>query len=399
MSLKIAMILDEKFPPDPRVEREAETLADAGHQVSIWAFSSGNKNKFAELNGIQTFYQPQSSLIRKSSALAIELPVYHLLLKKSIKKFINDVNPDVIHIHDMRIAGVVFDLVKGRKKIVLDLHENRPEIMRYYPHLRKFPGRFLVKISKWKKAEKRYASLADHLITVTKEAKKYYAPYNNSITVVTNSIDFNVYNSLPVDKDIQQKYKDTYNLLYIGDLGRRRGIKECINAVEKLKYRIPKMKLILVGHSTDLPYYKKMVEDLELKDYVDFTGYQPTALLPSYLSIADIGLCPLHRNPHHDTTFANKLFQYMAFGVPQIVSDCPAQASLIEESNCGLVFTAGDVASLSYQIEKLYSNQDLRSVFKENSISALRNTWDWSLQKNHLINLYTEIENNLAHGF
>ena len=35
-SMKIGMILDAKFPPDPRVENEAVSLINAGHEVFIF---------------------------------------------------------------------------------------------------------------------------------------------------------------------------------------------------------------------------------------------------------------------------------------------------------------------------------------------------------------------------
>ena len=37
--------------------------------------------------------------------------------------------------------------------IVLDLHENRPEIMKFYHHLQKFPGKQLISTSKWKQKQ------------------------------------------------------------------------------------------------------------------------------------------------------------------------------------------------------------------------------------------------------
>ena len=66
-------------------------------------------------------------------------------------------------------------------------------------------------------------------------------------------------------------------------------------------------------------------------------GWQDESLFPSYISSGSIGISPLHRNIHHDTTYANKLFQYMSFGKPLLVSDATAQKNLIERTNSGLV--------------------------------------------------------------
>ena len=39
--MKIGMILDETFPPDPRVENEAVTLINAGHEVFLFCLTYG----------------------------------------------------------------------------------------------------------------------------------------------------------------------------------------------------------------------------------------------------------------------------------------------------------------------------------------------------------------------
>ena len=42
------------------------------------------------------------------------------------------------------------DMIIGENlPTVLDLHENRPEIMRFYPHMQKLRGKLLISIDKW----------------------------------------------------------------------------------------------------------------------------------------------------------------------------------------------------------------------------------------------------------
>ena len=98
-----------------------------------------------------------------------------------------------------------------------------------------------------------------------------------------------------------------------------------------------KIKLVIVGQNSTDGVLKKKVEELGLNKVVDFEGWQDMSLFPSYLTIADVGISPLHRNLHHDTTYANKLFQYMGFSLPVLVSDAIAQKTLIEQVNCGMV--------------------------------------------------------------
>lgn len=385
----VAMFLDEVFPPDARVEREASALVEAGYEVHLWAFTFNSKKhgQVRKHNTITVHYCYPGILTIKFGALANDFPFYTYFLKKNISSFIKKVNPDILHINDIRIAPVVYS-VRSREKIVLDLHENRPEIMRFYPHLRRFPGKYLVSPRRWKNKEIDFVKNADAVITVTEESRQHYLDYNSNIYVVTNSLSLKEFSKREIYSDILEKYQDSFTLLYIGDLGLRRGIMEAIKAVDHLRKEIKDVKLVLVGGSTDRNLYEKEIENKGLKDHVVFEGFKDPKYLPSYIKAAKIGLSPLHRNPHHDTTYANKLFQYMALGLPQVVSDCPSQANLISSTHAGLVHKAGNAEDLAEKLMDLYNSKDLREKISQDSISAMVNTWDWDKKKGNLLELY-----------
>ena len=105
------------------------------------------------------------------------------------------------------------------------------------------------------------------------------------------------------------------------------------------------------------PRLNEMVEEYECGDYVRLLGFQPESELPTYMAMVDIGVSPLKRNPHHDTTHANKLFQFMLGGLPLIVSDCTAQANLISDYELGVVFEADKDSSFIQAIQQVYLNE------------------------------------------
>ena len=72
----------------------------------------------------------------KLSALAYTVPLYTILMKIKIHQFIKDTKIEAIHIHDIRIAQSVFNANKKHNlPVVLDLHDNMPEVMKLYPML------------------------------------------------------------------------------------------------------------------------------------------------------------------------------------------------------------------------------------------------------------------------
>ncbi len=214
--MKIGMILDQTFPPDPRVENEAVELIKNGHEVFLFCLTyDDNEPKEEEIHGIQVKRFLSNTKEYKLSALAYTFPFYAMAMKKKIKKFLRNFAIEAIHVHDMVIAGTVFSVNKKMKlPLVLDLHENRPEIMQFYPHLQKFPGNFLISLQKWKKKEADFIRKADKVVVVTNEAKKELLsrctiPKENVI-VVPNTVRKSFFN-----KVVEAKTSKDFNLLYI----------------------------------------------------------------------------------------------------------------------------------------------------------------------------------------
>ena len=395
--MKIGMILDSDFPPDSRVENEAVSLIDAGHEVFLFSLSYKAFDKAEEIiNGIQVRRYRAGKLVYKLSALAYPYPFYHSLVQTKIVDFIRKNKIEALHVHDMLIAPAVFAANKDFKLfLILDLHENRPEIMRFYPHLKKWPGKFLIQPYLWEKAQGNLVKQANRVILVTEEAKDYYVQkYNlepNKVVVVPNTVHPNVFLEYPVKQEVVERFKGSFNLLYVGDTGLRRGTDIAIKAVGLLKEIIPEIKLILVGKSSEDVILKRMVSESGLGNYIIFEGWQDVKLFPSYIEAADICLSPLSRNLHHDTTYANKIFQYMGMGKPLLVSDSTAQSNVVQKENCGLVFKAGDVEEIKKAVIKLYRQPEMREAMGKAGIDAVKKRWNWKITSQHLISAYEEI--------
>ena len=386
------MILDEPFPPDPRVENEALTLIDNNFEVFLFCISYSKKkieNESHKNIHIHRIYVPE--ILRKFSALAYTFPIYHLFLKKKIKRFIERYKIDIIHVHDIRIARSVFN-IKTEKKIVLDLHENRPEIMKFYTWVNKFPGKFLVFPKIWKTFEKKYIFKSYRTIVVTDYAKRYYSENfginMQKFIIVPNTVKTEFYTEFFLKDSIIKKYEDSFTLLYIGETGKRRGLETVINSLPLLVEQIPKIKFVIVGKSNDDHYTVEQIKKLKVLEYVDFEGWKDVSLFQSYIKACKIGISPLLRNIHHDTTYANKIFQYMAIGKPIIVSDCPPQAEIIKKYNCGLIFAAEDAKSFSETVLKMYKDEKLREIMGKNAENAVKKNLNWDLKSKDLLNLY-----------
>lgn len=395
--MKIGMIIDAVFPPDPRVENEAVSLLNEGHEVFLFCLTYG-EHKMAEVNGIKVRRYATNKLEYKLSALAYTFPLYTFLMQKKIKKFIKKNKIEALHIHDIPIAQAVFNANrKPRLPVVLDLHENRPEIMKFYPHLLKFPGKHIISPKKWKSKEEEFIIKSTKVIVVTTEAKneilKRVSINPEKIIEVPNTVREDFYKEPESFLEIKNQYSNKFVLLYIGDTGIRRGLKTAIKSINKIKSTIKNVKLVIVGKNSSDTILKKIVKDLKVEEYVDFLGWKDQSLFQSYILSSDICLSPLHRNLHHDTTYANKIFQYMSLGKPLLVSNAIAQKKLIEKTNSGLVHIEKDVEDFSEKVLKLYADENLRKRLGENGKNFVRNDFSWKQTSKKLLNLYDNLSN------
>jgi glycosyltransferase involved in cell wall biosynthesis len=395
--MNIGMILDKPFPPDPRVENEAVTLIQHGHNVFLYCFDfGGNLAENETFNGINVRRVRLSRQIYKFSALAYTIPFYHLYLRKSLSKFLKNNKIDVIHIHDMQVAKSVFSVNRAfNLPIVLDLHENRPEIMKFYEHVRSKLGRLLIYPSIWKKVESEYIKKAQKVIVVTETAKQYYLDRIKTDTskfyVVPNTVRKAFYSKFKSKEKILKKYSDDYVILYLGDTGLRRGIELLIRSLKYLIKKIPNIKLVIVGKGKSDRFLESLIEELGYEPYVDLLGWQDASYFSSYIYASKIGVSPLHKNIHHETTYANKIFMYLSLGKPIVVSDCEAQAKIVEDYHCGLVFKDRDAKDFSNQILKLYNDRSLYNSLSINAEKAIKQELNWEIMSKELVRLYKEL--------
>jgi len=390
---RIGMLLDQDFPPDSRVENEAVSLIEAGFEVFLFSLAYKKQAGEENWNGIQVKRYKAGKLLYKMSALAYDFPYFHKKVKTMVEDFLVKNQIQAVHIHDMVLAKAAFQANQTLKlPVTLDLHENRPVIMQFYPHLQKFPGKWLINIKRWERAQNELLRRADKVVLVTEEAREEavksagIAP--EKVVVVPNTIHPEIFLNYPINEAVLEKFTDTFNLVYVGDTGLRRGTADLIRALPLIKQKVPNVKLILVGKSSEDVTLKKLAQELGIEENVSFEGWQDVSLFPSYIHAAHVCLSPLHRNLHHDTTFANKLFQYMAMAKPLVVSDCPPQVRVVEEAFCGLVHLAGSAEDIASKTIQVYSNKNLAGEMGKNGREAVLQKHNWNVTSSALISHY-----------
>jgi len=393
--MKIGIILDNEFTIDIRVTNEVNYLKSIGHDVHVLCPSYSKQKRFEVIDGvtIHRFYLSKS-IKNKLFGLMNILPLYEFFWITKVRIFVNEFNPQCLHAHDLYMAKIAYVGGNKRLPIVLDLHENFPAAILSYRWSSKFPHRLLSRPTAWKRKEAKYLGYASKIVVLSKSFKDTLANrYPNinpeSIFVYPNVPDVKQMSSFPIDVEIFQKL-DRFVLFYFGGISERRGIFTCFEAIKTLHKEIPSIHLLLIGpvDGHEQSTFNQYMNDPILTERVTHYKWRDIREFPSYTMASDICLSPIFRNEQHESGVANKVFQYMLFEKPLIVSDCAPQIEIVEESSCGVVFRSNDAYDLSEKIKLLYNNPTMCAEMGERGKLAVLDKYNLEVCGKQLEALY-----------
>lgn len=135
-----------------------------------------------------------------------------------------------------------------------------------------------------------------------------------------------------------------------------------------------KITFVLLGGSKE--EVEKLSRQYNYKNIL-FKERQARDLVPYYLKSADILLLPNKRGNIVSELFTSplKMFEYMASGVPIVVSDLPYAREILDEES-GMFFEPNDPNSLLSAIEKLLKDPSLATKISKHSLKEVKN-YSW----------------------
>ncbi len=394
--IRVGMLLDRTFPPDPRVANEARSLAAAGYDVHLLCLRHGRGQ--AERETWQGIHVHRASIARsfyrKASAVSLEIPAYRWFLGGKLRSFVARERLDVLHTHDLPMVAI--GLAEARRAgipLIADLHENWPAALRNYGYVRRFPGRILISPARWERHERAILPRVDRIIVVIEEAKERLLRLGlpaERISVVRNTVKADEFRGFGVDPSIAARFRGRFVLSYLGGFERHRGLETLIDATAILARSHPEALLLLIGGgSTEGPLRARALA-LGIEDRVVFEGWQPFERFPSYIEASDVCVIPHLRNDHTDTTIPHKLFHYMLLDRPVLTTDCRPLKRIVTEAECGLVVPSGDPEAMAGAAASL-ADPTLRARMGGAGRRAVIERYNWERDAAVLSDLYRAI--------
>lgn len=387
--MKILMLLENDFPPDTRVEKEAISLLEGGHEVAIASICFTDKPFVSGYRDISIYKKRISRFVYKSSAVALQFPFYFNFWIRYIREVRKDFPFDVIHIHDLPLAAVGSRMKKKMGvKMVLDLHENYPALVAASPYSTHLPGKILISVKRWRKYEKAQLHFADQVVAVVEEMADRVTALGAPAEKV------NIVPNLPSLEElhfVKEKGDENYmTLFYSGGINYHRGLQVILRALPGLVRKRDNIRLWIVGNGSYLGQLKDLARDLGVSDYIVFWGWKPHPEMFALLAKSDLALIPHLRSEQTDNSSPNKLFDYMYYEKPILASDCRSVSRILHEANCGRTYRDSDPDHFTEVCNAIIDHPDRKKMGEEGRKAVLEK-YNWSRSAKALLALYKKL--------
>lgn len=134
-------------------------------------------------------------------------------------------------------------------------------------------------------------------------------------------------------------------IMGVGRLAYQKGFDVLIRALAKLRPSQPEARLILVGDGPDRRDLEILVDNLHLRDVVDFVGFQDVAV--AWIAKADLLVLPSRYEG-----LPNVLIEALAVGTPVTATTCPGGSrEVLDDGRYGSLVSPDDVDSLANAIQ------------------------------------------------
>lgn len=344
------MAVTNDLVTDRRVMRHVAALREAGYEVSVIG---------------------RNDLVLKHCRGWLFYAEYNLKLFRSLKKE----RPDVVWANDTdTLLGSWFAAKVCRRtkaRLVMDAHELFPEV----PEIQ---HKSLIKWV-WRAIERCLMPKCDALFTVCQSIAHYYKEkYGVEMTVVRN-----VCGERKAERGKWRVESGGRVLLYQGCVNKGRGVNWAIDAMEWLE----DCRLVIAGGGDLLEEMRVYAQSKPWSDRIEFLGRLTPEELEPLTRQASVGLVMLEDiGLSYHFALPNRIGDFVAAGVPMVVSNLPEMAAAVRRFGVGVVMRGAGARYLAEAVKGVLSKE-----WKEEDFAEAREDMDWNKEKLKLIKIIDKI--------
>jgi len=377
-------------PFDRRVWQEARTLAAAGYLVSIICpKGKGYEKGFEEIDGIAIYRHPMpfegsgafGYLAEYSWALLAEFALSLRVLAERGFDAIHACNPP----DTLFLIGGFYKLFG--KKFLFDHHDINPEL-----YEAKFKRRdVFYRLMLW--LERRTFKTADVCVATNESYRRIAIERGQrspaKVFVVRSGPDLRRLRLQPPTPALRNGRR--YLVGYVGVMGRQEGIDGLLASVQHIVHGMQRhdIQFGLVGGGTELAAMRKLAADLDIAQYVTFTGRVPDEELLAMLNTADVCVNPDVANDMNDKSTMNKIMEYMALGKPIVQFDLTE--GRVSAQDASLYARRNDPLDMARKLVELLDDPEQRRRMGAAGLERVKSVLAWEHEAPRLLAAYDEL--------
>ena len=169
-----------------------------------------------------------------------------------------------------------------------------------------------------------------------------------------------------------------------------------VNVGRCFEFLIPAMKdvnarLIVCGEGNFFKEAVELTKTLELQDKIVFKGYVAPEELRSYTVNAYIGLTLFEAiGPSNKMSLANRFFDYMHNGVPQLCMKYPEYVRINSEFEVAHLIDEPTPEKIAAGLNYLLEHEDYYKKLQQNCLKA-RELYNWQEEEKTLLKVYEDL--------
>lgn len=322
---------------EKHLHRIFSLIAEAGHQVVLLTTAFAGCKEREVVDGIQ--------VVRKGGDLLFQLTV-----AMNIRKLDREFNFDLV-VEDLNKLPLFTPFLVKKPVLVQMHHLWRGSIF----HEASFPVAFVVwafeRMIPWFYRKQPFVVVSPS----TKRELEEIGIAEDRISVIYNGSDDDVATSVADAAPVEEESSVPY-FLWLSRVHRYKGIWTALEAFEEFAENHPDVKLVVAGDGPLLKKIPAWLKERGLEEHVELLGFVSSEKKRKLLANA-VALLQTSFKEGWGLT----VVEAAKLGTTTIASDVPGLRDSVRNGETGLLFPVGDAHTCAMEMDRLYSDDDLRT--------------------------------------